>query len=344
MAEPTRLALIGCGGNMTNAHLPRLLSQDEVSIVALVDPVTATTGALRERHSVLSGAATFTDHEEMLDAVQPDGVVISSPHALHHPQIIAALRAGAHVLVEKPMVNTAEEAVEVIATRDETGKIVMVSYQRRFEPSVQQMKQVITEGGIGDVEFVTAQLHQAWYTNNLGRIQRTGASWRVQQQLSGGGQLNDSGSHLVDLVLHLLDRAPTRVAASQQYFTLEVDVNSAIMAEFEGGAIATIAIGGNVHGGGTDLTIAGSEGTLHYRTVGQGPRQPWVEWRRADQAEPLTLPTPPPATSPDHHFVDVIRGRAALAGATAEDGRRVVQLSAAVWRAAETGAAAAVGG
>ncbi|MDE2994891.1 MAG: Gfo/Idh/MocA family oxidoreductase [Chloroflexota bacterium] len=344
MAEPTRLALIGCGGNMTNAHLPRLLAQDEVSIVALVDPVSETTEALRERQPALAGAATFTDHERMLDAVQPDGVVISSPHALHHPQIIAALRAGAHVLVEKPMVNTDEEAAEVIATRDEAGKIVMVSYQRRFEPSVQQMKQIITEGGIGDVQFVTAQLHQSWYTNNLGRIQRTGESWRVQQQLSGGGQLNDSGSHLVDLVLHLVDRAPTRVAASQQYFTLEVDVNSAIMAEFEGGVIATIAIGGNVYGGGADLTIAGSGGTLHYRTVGQVPRQPWVEWRRADESESLTLPTPPPATSPDHHFVDVIRGRAALAGATAEDGRRVVQLSAAVWRAAESGAPAAVAG
>ena len=106
MAEPTRLALIGCGGNMTNAHLPRLLDQDEVSIVALVDPVTATTQALRERHPALAAAATFADYEQMLDAVQPDGVVISSPHALHHPQIIAALRAGAHVLVEKPMVNT----------------------------------------------------------------------------------------------------------------------------------------------------------------------------------------------------------------------------------------------
>ena len=132
MAEPTRLALIGCGGNMTNAHLPRLLAQDEVSIVALVDPVAAVMQALRERHPVLAAAATFADHEKMLDAVQPDGVVISSPHALHHPQIIAALRAGAHVLVEKPMVNTADEAAEVIATRDETGKIVMVSYQRRF--------------------------------------------------------------------------------------------------------------------------------------------------------------------------------------------------------------------
>ena len=344
MAEPTRLALIGCGGNMTNAHLPRLLAQDEVSIVALVDPVAAVMQALRERHPVLAAAATFADHEQMLDAVQPDGVVISSPHALHHPQIIAALRAGAHALVEKPMVNTADEAAEVIATRDETGKIVMVSYQRRFEPSIQQMKQIITTGGIGAVEFVTAQLHQSWYTNNLGRIQRTGASWRVIQQLAGGGQLNDSGSHLVDLVLHLVGRAPTRVAASQQYFTLEVDVNSAIMAEFEGGVIATIAIGGNVHGGGTDLTIAGSEGTLHYRTVGQLPRQPWVEWRRADQAEPLTLPTAPAPTSPDHHFIDVIRGRTALAGATAEDGRRVVQLSAAVWRSAETGAPAAVAG
>ena len=131
---------------------------------------------------------------------------------------------------------------------------------------------------------------------------------------------------------------------SNSTLTLEVDVNSAIMAEFEGGVIATIAIGGNVHGGGTDLTIAGSEGTLHYRTVGQAPRQPWVEWRRADQAEPLTLPATPPPTSPDHHFVDVIRGRTALAGATAEDGRRVVQLSAAVWRSAETGAPAAVTG
>ena len=196
------------------------------------------------------------------------------------------------------------------------------------------------------MEFVTAQLHQSWYTNNLGRIQRTGESWRVIQQLAGGGQLNDSGSHLVDLVLHLVDRdADARSPQRNSISTLEVDVNSAIMAEFEGGAIATIAIGGNVHGGGTDLTIAGSEGTRCITGPwGTAPRQPWVEWRRADHAEPLTLPTPPPATSPDHHFVDVIRGRAALAGATAEDGRRVVQLSAAVWRAAETGAPAAVAG
>ncbi|MAG36003.1 MAG: hypothetical protein CL878_07145 [Dehalococcoidia bacterium] len=343
MAEPIRLALIGCGGNMTRAHLPRLLDQDEVSIVALVDPVTATTRALRENQPVVADAVTFADHEEMLNAVQPDAVVISSPHALHHPQIIASLRARAHVLVEKPMVNTAAEASEVIGARDETGKIVMVSYQRRFEPSVRQMKRVIASGGIGAAELITAQVHQSWYTNNLRRIKRTGQSWRVRQRLSGGGQLNDTGSHLIDLVRHLAGLPPARVTARQQRLTLEVDVNSAIMAEFQGGAIATIAIGGNVHGGGTDITIAGSEGTLHYRTVGQPPRQPWVEWRRADQTEPLPLPEAPEQSSPDHHFIDIIRGRTEMAGATAEDGLRVAQFSEAVWRSAETGEPATVG-
>jgi len=218
------LALIGCGNNMSNAHIPRLLDLNDVSIVALVDPVTATLQALQERHPALATTTAFTDHTEMLAAVEPEAVVISSPHAFHHPQIIASLQAGAHVLVEKPMVNTAAEAREVIATRDDTGKMVMVSYQRRFGHSEQQMNQVIKSGGIGAVEFVTAQLYQSWYTHNLSHIQQDRQPWRVRQHLSGGGQLNDSGSHLLDIVLHLVGLPAKRVTAQQQQFTLDVAV------------------------------------------------------------------------------------------------------------------------
>src|SRR5215208_3074111 len=157
-----RVSLIGLGNNMMG-HVRRLLDMPEVEIVAGVDPFGA--AKLHERYPQLAKLPHFADHNEMLESVKPDAVEISTPHSFHHRQILDSLRSGAHVLVEKPMVNSVREAEEVIRTRDETGKVVLVSYQRHTQPTFQKIKQLIDDRAIGKIEFIQALQNQQWYAS-----------------------------------------------------------------------------------------------------------------------------------------------------------------------------------
>ncbi len=342
MPDPIRVAFIGCGSIMVGRHLRLMLQHDDATLVAFTDPVAAARTRARAADPTLAEVPTFADHARMLADVQPEAVVIGTPHSLHHRHIIDSLHAGAHVLVEKPMVNTVAEAEEVIATRDATGKVVAIAYQRHGEATFRQIRQLIDDGSLGDIQFITAEQDQPWHTVML---QRETRPWRIEPELSGGGQLNDSGSHLIDILFHVTGLVPERVFALQQTLTLDVDVNSAIVVQFQGGAIATLAIVGNAPGTQAhvweDIAFHGSKGTLYYRMIGQPGQHPWLEWRRQGDEGPTPLPTPPAETTPDANFLAAIRGREPVA-ATAEDGLRVAQFSAAVWRSARQGKAVTV--
>jgi predicted dehydrogenase len=331
-----RVGLIGLGNNMMG-HIRRLLEIPEVEIVAAVDPVAASQQRFRERYPQLAGVPVFTDHRQMLERIAPDAVEISTPHAFHFQQIVDSLNAGAHVLVEKPMVNSVREAEEVIRTRDATGKVVLVSYQRHTQPTFLKVKELIESGAIGRVEFIQALQNQQWYAN---KFKTPELPWRVHKALSGGGQLNDSGSHLIDILLHVTGLEPEVVFALQQSFKLEVDVNSAITVRFASGALGNISIVGQAPGiGGAvweDITIYGSEGAIYYRMIGQPEFKPWLQLRKIGQNEPVDLGPLPPGSTPDQNFIDAILGRDTVKS-PAECGLRVMQLSEAAWQSAETG-------
>jgi predicted dehydrogenase len=347
--QTIRVGLIGLGNNMMG-HVRRLLEIPEVQIVAAVDPIEASQQRFQERYPSLANVPVFAGHEEMLRSVRPDAVEISTPHAFHCRQIVDSLAAGAHVLVEKPMVNSVREAEDVIRTRDATGKIVLVSYQRHTQPTFVKMKQLIDEGAIGDVEMIVALQNQQWYASKF-RTPDAAAwlrgeggpppdlPWRVHKDLSGGGQLNDSGSHLVDILLYVTGLEPELVFAQQQSFKLDVDVNSAVAVRFTNGATGNVSIVGQAPGiGGSvweDATIYGSKGALYYRMIGQPEFKPQLELRRIGETEPVDLGSLPPASTPDQNFVDAIRGRDTVKS-PAECGLRVMQLSEAAWKSAET--------
>ena len=340
-AQRIRVGLIGLGNNMMG-HVRRLLEIPEVEIVAAVDPVATSQERFKERYPSLASVPIFTTHDEMLRRVQPQAVEISTPHAYHFRQIVDSLEAGAHVLVEKPMVNSVREAEDVIRTRDATGKIVLVSYQRHTQPTFVKMKQLIDEGAIGDVEMIVALQNQQWYAN---KFKTPELPWRVHRDISGGGQLNDSGSHLVDILLYVTGLEPELVFAQQQSFKLDVDVNSAVTVRFTNGATGNVSIVGQAPGiGGSvweDVTIYGSKGALYYRMIGQPEFKPRLELRRIDEPEPIDLGPLPSASTPDQNFVDAIIGRDTVKS-PAECGLRVMQLSEAAWKSAETGQAVAV--
>jgi predicted dehydrogenase len=333
--QRVRMGLIGCGGNM-RGHIRRLLNVPEAEMIGIVEPQAENIARAVEQFPSLTSVPTFADHREMLRS-GPDAVTISTPHTMHAAQILDALDAGAHVLVEKPMTCTSAEARAVCDRATATGKTVMVSYQRHQQALYRWMRAFIAAGGLGEIQFVAAQQYQSWYEGR-----RAGRGWRHLAHLAGGGQLNDSGSHMVDILLHVTGLEPQVVSAWQQNLGLQVDVNMAINVQFEGGALGNIAIVGQAPGiGGAvfeDVTITGSEAGLYYRVLGQPNNQPVLQLRRTGKTEPEPeLPgSMPPNTDPDRAFIDVLLGRAENE-APPVCGLRTIQLSEAAWRSAAAG-------
>lgn len=322
MGESVKVGLIGCGGNMTG-HYRRLSGISDVSVTAVADPSRESIDRMFSRVEKEQDPAVFTSHEEMIRESDLDAVVISSPHTLHYEQIVCALEAGLHVLTEKPMVCSVEHAKDVMALSEKKSRLLMVSYQRHLAPAFRFVRNQIAAGELGDVQFVNALQDQAWYRNQQGK-------WRQVKSLSGGGQLNDSGSHLLDIVLWMIDQTPKEVSARMEFFDAEVDINTSMSVVFENGAIANFSVVGNGPGPGMweDITIWGQKGAIYSRngklTCKYG----------GDPVEVTDLPSR--FTSPDQNFIDAILGRDEIQ-VPASCGLRVIQLTEAAWESAENG-------
>ena len=325
MAQKVRMGLIGCGGNM-GGHIRRLMDMSDVEVVALADPSEASFARLFDRVPQAEQLPRFADHEEMLANVEMDATEISTPHTLHFEQIMDSLDKGLHVLTEKPMVCSVDHALQVMGKAEEVNRILMVSYQRHFAPAFRFIRNQIRAGELGEIQFIQAMQDQHWYENQQGK-------WRQVHALSGGGQLNDSGSHLLDIVLWMVDQEPERVSAFMENLDTEVDVNSALSIAFANGALANFSIVGTGPGPGMweDITIWGSKGAIYSRngkvTCKYGGKAP-VEVDAAG--------LPSRFVSPDQNFVDAILGRDEVQ-VPPVCGLRVIQLTEAAWESATKG-------
>ena len=325
-----RVGFIGCGGN-AGGHIGRVLEMSDTEVVALCDPSGASIERVHARHEATAALPDFADHREMLEQVEMDAVEISTPHTLHFEQIMDALDRGLHVLTEKPMVCTVEHARQVIAKAEQVGKVLMVSYQRHLQSQYRYVRNQIRAGEMGEIQFVSALQDQKWYSGTMG-------TWRQQLSLSGGGQLNDSGSHLLDIVLWMTGLAVDEVQAYMENFAAEVDINSALSLRFKNGAMGNISVVGNGPTGGMweDITIWGTRAAVYIRNG-------HLTYKAAatnEAHEPSDLPG---ATTPDSNFVDAILGRDEVQ-VPPECGLRVIELTEAAWESARTGKPAKVAG
>ena len=180
----------------------------------------------------------YTDWREMLDRVELDAVVVSTPNYLHAEQTLAALERGLHVLVEKPMALTHRDAQRMVQTAGKADRALMVGYNARGMGSWRAAKHVLESGTIGQIRQVTVacalDARLFWQDVNLSEgvqkllrssplltafggdlIQRQG-NWRANPEMSGGGGFVDIGTHVVDLMLWLAGAPPTQVVAFAQ--------------------------------------------------------------------------------------------------------------------------------
>jgi predicted dehydrogenase len=231
------LALVGCGG-MANWHASVLQKISDVRVVALVDTVPSHTKTFKEKY--FPEAVEYTSYDDLLTKPpkQLDGVVLVTPHTLHYPQAKAALERGLHVLVEKPMVTSSQHAYDLWRTVKKTGKLLGITFQGPYTGEYGYLAHARDAGKLGKIQIVSGWLSQNWM--NL-----TKGLWRQDPALSGGGQMYDSGAHLLNGFMWLMNDPVVEVACFYDKCNTPVDINGVAIMKFQNGALGSIAIGGN---------------------------------------------------------------------------------------------------
>lgn len=316
-----RIGFIGAGGN-ARWHMGQVLGLPTVQVSALADPNPDMLDAAKRQHAALGDVPVFADYQTMLAAVEMDAVEISTPHTTHKEQILAALTADLHVLCEKPLVCSVADAHEVIDALSRSGKVGLLSYQRHYQPEFRYIRSRIASGDMGAVTFVNALQCQNWKVGTKG-------SWRQDPALSGGGQLNDSGSHLLDIILWTTGLGVRSVSAFIDNCGTPVDINSALSLQFKGGAQGNISVVGDAPDWHEDLTIWCEKGFFLMRNG---------KLQVCDASGRYTFDSMRGGSFPDRNFVDAIESGAEVQSPFT-CGLRVIELTEAAWKsAAQSGA------
>ena len=186
-----RLGLLGVGWIGRN-RMEAMLSTGKVEAIAICDP---SEEMAREAAKLAPGATLVGSLDQMLE-MEPDGVVVATPSALHAEQSIAALRAGAAVFCQKPLGRTAGEVEAVLAAARAADLLLGVDLSYRHTAAMQSVRDLVRSGALGQPFAADLTFHNAYGPGN---------AWFYDPALSGGGCLIDLGVHLVDLALWLFD-------------------------------------------------------------------------------------------------------------------------------------------
>ncbi len=193
--DKVKVGIVGCGGIAKQKHLPALAALDYVEIVAFCDIIEERAITMSQQYGA-EGAKVFTDYKELLkeDIV---AVHVCTPNISHSEISIAAMKSDKHVLCEKPMAKTSEQAKAMVAVAKETGKILTIGYQNRYRQDSLYLNRACRNDDLGDIYFAKAHAIR----------RRAVPTWGVflDGEAQGGGPLIDIGTHALDLTLWMMD-------------------------------------------------------------------------------------------------------------------------------------------
>ncbi|RED85237.1 Gfo/Idh/MocA family protein [Cohnella phaseoli] len=198
--QKVRIGVVGTG-SISEMHLGSYARNPDAQIVAICDVNEARARQVADKYGA---DKVYTDYRELLADADVDAISICTWNNTHAPISIAALKAGKHVLVEKPLCRTMEEAHEVEAAVRSSGKLLQVGYVRRYDPNVKMLREFADQGEFGELYYAKA--------STLRRLGNPGG-WFADVERSGGGPLIDIGVHVIDLCWYLMGK-PKAVAVS----------------------------------------------------------------------------------------------------------------------------------
>jgi 1,5-anhydro-D-fructose reductase (1,5-anhydro-D-mannitol-forming) len=244
-----RWLVVGIGDITTKRVLPAIVSEPRSQLAGIVtrDPAKAAPYAV----------PAWTGLTAALAQSAADAVYVATPVFLHAPQTIEALRAGKHVLCEKPMALNYAEALTMQRAADETGRTLGIAYYRRMYPKVARAKQLIEAGAIGRAVFAEATSHD-WFLPSDGF-----RAWITDPNKAGGGPLRDIASHRIDLMNYLFGQ-PSRVSGhlSTLVHPIEVEDNATVLIEYGTGVRGLVDVRWHSRIPRDEFRIRGTEGEL----------------------------------------------------------------------------------
>lgn len=239
----------GIGDITTKRVLPAILSEPRSRLAGIVtrDPAKATAYGVRSWRSITEGLAESG----------ADAVYIATPVSLHAPQSIESLRAGMHVLCEKPMAMNHHEALAMEVAARESSKLLGISYYRRMYPKVNRAKQLIEQGAIGQPVFAEATSHDWFYPGDGAR------AWLVDPAMSGGGPLYDIGSHRIDLMNYFFGRPESAMGMiSTMVQPTVVEDNATVLIAYRKGMRAMVDVRWHSRVARDEFRIRGTNGEI----------------------------------------------------------------------------------
>ena len=259
MEKTVGYAVVGLG--VGKAHVRGAVEAQGCKLVALCDLQQAQLDNALEKIPGVQGAALYTDFAEMLKNPEIDVVSVCTPSGLHSDMAVQALRAGKHVLVEKPMDITVDKILAIEKARRETGLKVGGIFQNRRNAIMEPFKAAVEQGRLGDI--FAAFFRVNWYRTDDYFLDNGG--WRGTWAMDGGGSLMNQGVHTVDLMQWLLGdvesvRAHTRIVCHK----IETEDFTQSTIKFKRGTIATFISTTSAYPGlGTELQLTGTDGSIH---------------------------------------------------------------------------------
>lgn len=210
MNKKLKIGLIGCGGIANQKHMPALGKLSELcEMVGFCDIIEERARKAAEKYGA-PGAKVYDDYNELLKDPEIDVVHVLTPNVSHCPITVAAFEAGKHVLCEKPMASSSEDARKMLDAWKKSGKQFTIGYQNRFRPDVQALHAACENDELGHIYFAKAHAIR----------RRAVPTWGVfpNKALQGGGPLIDIGTHALDITLWMMDNyEPASVSGSVFY-------------------------------------------------------------------------------------------------------------------------------
>jgi predicted dehydrogenase len=301
-------------GYVQEFHARAVHEHPSAELVAVANWREQSANALAERYAI---PRATTNWNEIVEATDVDAAVVATPNALHAPQSVALLRAGKHVIVEKPMATSVTECDEMIGASRASGAFLMVAHCWRFRDEVRAMRERVASGELGEVVKTRGYgAHATWGPEG----------WFVDPALAGGGALVDMGVHAIDTARFLLgDPTPNRVCAAigTRYGTYQVDDDGVLLITWSNGTNSVVESGWwqpRVGGLEADTEVYGTKG---YARI----------WDPEPPSEDYKHDTQPMYTAQMAEFLGAIaEGRQPRP--SGEDGRVVMQVVEDAYRSA----------
>lgn len=248
-----RIGIVGTGAVSQIVHAPIFAERDDVELVALADTDVHKAESIARRLSV----PLVMDADDLISFDELDAVVICTPNDLHERMAIAALEAGKHVFVERPLAATSDGAARVLEVAEGTDRVLSVGMPHRYRPEVVALRSFVEGSKLGDLYAVRG----SWLTRSA---PATKSTWRNDRQVAGGGALVDLGLPMLDLCLWVLGLPEIkRVACALGPSDEGVECAANLMLRTRSGIALSLEVSNRLFGGEDrfHVRVMGSEGS-----------------------------------------------------------------------------------